>query len=175
MVSILAHELDETVSDPDLNAWNNGLTAENADLCAWTFGPTFTVANGSLANVILGSRSYLIQQAWVNSGGGHCDSQLASGAVPAAPTGILAHATQTTGAPFSITWNASAGAIWYNLCNGTQDNIPVPSCQGLTATSASESLPTGTVARYHVQGCNAAGCGPWSRFTALVGNCNRDC
>ena len=67
MASIIAHELEETVTDPDLNAWYDRRGQENADKCAWTFGSTYTAANGSQANMKLGSRDYLIQQNWVNS------------------------------------------------------------------------------------------------------------
>lgn len=72
MASILAHELEETVSDPDLNAWYDNRGAENADKCAWTFGTTYTAANGGKANMKLGARDFLIQQNWVNSGSGFC-------------------------------------------------------------------------------------------------------
>ncbi len=71
MASIIAHELEETVTDPDLNAWYDSRGAENADKCAWTFGSTYTV-NGALANMRLGNRDYLIQQNWVNASGGYC-------------------------------------------------------------------------------------------------------
>jgi len=72
MASIIAHELEETVTDPDLNAWYDHRGMENADKCAWTFGSTYTVNNGALANMKLGNRNYLIQQNWVNAAGGYC-------------------------------------------------------------------------------------------------------
>jgi hypothetical protein len=72
MASIIAHELEEAVTDPDLNAWYDRRGQENADKCAWTFGTTYTVANGSKANMNLGGRDYLIQRNWVNAGGGYC-------------------------------------------------------------------------------------------------------
>ena len=71
MASIIAHELEETVTDPDLNAWYDTRGAENADKCAWTFGTTYTV-NGAQANMKLGTRDYLIQRNWVNASGGYC-------------------------------------------------------------------------------------------------------
>jgi hypothetical protein len=71
MASIVAHELEEAVTDPDLNAWYDTRGAENADKCAWTFGTTYT-ANGALANVKLGTRDFLIQRNWVNAAGGYC-------------------------------------------------------------------------------------------------------
>ncbi len=72
MVSIIAHELEETATDPDLNAWYDGNGAENADKCAWKFGSEYVTSNGSLANMKLGTRDFLIQQNWVNSGAGFC-------------------------------------------------------------------------------------------------------
>jgi hypothetical protein len=63
MASIIAHELEEAVTDPNLNAWYTSGGAENADICAWTFGTTYA-SGGALANVHLGSRDYLIQQNW---------------------------------------------------------------------------------------------------------------
>jgi hypothetical protein len=73
MASILSHELEEAVTDPQLNAWYDRRGNENADKCAWTFGTEYTVANGSKANMKLGTRDYLIQRNWVNASGGFCD------------------------------------------------------------------------------------------------------
>jgi hypothetical protein len=46
MVSIVAHELEEATTDPDLNAGYDSRGEENADKCAWTFGTTSTAPNG---------------------------------------------------------------------------------------------------------------------------------
>lgn len=70
MASVIAHELDESVTDPNLNAWYDGAGYENADKCAWTFGTVSTAANGGKYNVILGGTDYLIQQNWVNAQNG---------------------------------------------------------------------------------------------------------
>jgi hypothetical protein len=72
MVSVIAHELEESVTDPQLNAWYDSTGAENADKCAWTFGTTYNASNGGLANITLGTRNYLIQRNWVNASGGFC-------------------------------------------------------------------------------------------------------
>ena len=71
MASVVAHELEEATTDPDLNAWFDTRGYENADKCAWTFGTTYT-SNGALANMKLGTRDYLIQRNWVNASGGYC-------------------------------------------------------------------------------------------------------
>jgi hypothetical protein len=66
MASVLAHELEEAVTDPDLNAWYaNSNGQENADKCAWNFGTTSTASNGAPYNQTFGSTKYLIQQNWV--------------------------------------------------------------------------------------------------------------
>ncbi len=72
MVSVIAHELEETATDPDLNAWYDGSGEENADKCAWTFGVIGTASNGSETNMHLGGRDYLIQQNWLNAQNGMC-------------------------------------------------------------------------------------------------------
>ncbi len=76
MASVIAHELIETATDPTGTAWwdsqsgssTNGY--ENADMCAWNFGSVYRTANGSYANYSSGGKNYLLQQEWVNTGGG---------------------------------------------------------------------------------------------------------
>jgi hypothetical protein len=72
MASVIAHELEEATTDPDLSAWYDTKGYENADKCAWTFGTTLKASNGSLYNMTLGSLKFLIQQNWVNANGGKC-------------------------------------------------------------------------------------------------------
>jgi len=72
MASIIAHEFEETTSDPDLNAWYDSRGAENADKCAWTFGTTSTASNGAVYNQTIGGKQMLIQRNWVNASGGLC-------------------------------------------------------------------------------------------------------
>ena len=73
MASIIAHESEEAISDPDLNAWYDRRGYENADKCAWTFGTTSTAPNGALYNFTGSSGTeWLIQRNWVNAGGGYC-------------------------------------------------------------------------------------------------------
>jgi hypothetical protein len=72
MASIISHELEEAVTDPDLNAWYDRRGMENADKCAWTFGTTYSAPNGATANMALGGRDWLIQRNWVNASGGFC-------------------------------------------------------------------------------------------------------
>ncbi|HEX4825936.1 MAG TPA: hypothetical protein VFV19_16670 [Candidatus Polarisedimenticolaceae bacterium] len=71
-INIIAHELEESVTDPDGNAWYDGLGRESADKCIWKFGSTYAAPNGSVANMHLGARDYLIQENWTNALGMGC-------------------------------------------------------------------------------------------------------
>jgi hypothetical protein len=63
MISVIAHELEEANTDPDLNAWYDSSGAENADKCAWTFGGAQqTAPNGAFYNMTLGGKNFLIQR-----------------------------------------------------------------------------------------------------------------
>jgi hypothetical protein len=85
MANVIAHELNEAVTDPQGDAWFHLNTAgENGDLCSFNFGPTFTALNGAQANVVLSGRQYLIQQNWLNANGGGC----AMGFNAQAPAGL---------------------------------------------------------------------------------------
>lgn len=79
MASLLAAELFNSVTDPELNAWYDRLGLEPADKCAWNFGTTYQTANGARANIRLGQRDYLLQQLWIpGKGGGACGMALPS-------------------------------------------------------------------------------------------------
>ena len=71
MASVMSHELEESISDPNLNAWYDSSGNENADKCAWTFGSTYSFG-GAVANMKLGTKDFLIQQNWLNANGGGC-------------------------------------------------------------------------------------------------------
>lgn len=72
MISVIQHELEETATDPQLNAWYDTRGYENSDKCAWNFGTTSTAGNGSKYNVSVGGYNYLVQMNWVNAGSGGC-------------------------------------------------------------------------------------------------------
>ena len=66
-VNLLAHELAETITDENLNAWFTSSGNGMADQCAWSFGTTSTTSNGSFVNEALGSKNFLLQMLWVNA------------------------------------------------------------------------------------------------------------
>jgi len=72
MANLIAHELAEAVTDPNLDAWFDRRGMENADKCAWKFGSTTTLPTGAKYNVSFGTRNWLLQQNWLNAQGGLC-------------------------------------------------------------------------------------------------------
>lgn len=75
MVSVTAHELEEATTDTNAG-WYARSGSENGDDCAWTFGATYAVSNGSYANMKLGTRDFLIQRnVKMQSNGQYCQLQ----------------------------------------------------------------------------------------------------
>jgi hypothetical protein len=70
-VNTLAHEVEETTTDMLGTAWWDNRGYENADKCAWNFGSVFS-SGGSVANITVGAKKFLVQQNWVNAGSGGC-------------------------------------------------------------------------------------------------------
>ena len=71
-VNVLAHEIEEANTDPQLDAWWDSFTGmENADKCAWTWGTTYNNGTG-VANMNLGGKDFLVQQNWINQPTGAC-------------------------------------------------------------------------------------------------------
>jgi phosphate-induced protein 1 len=68
MASVIAHEVEEANTDPNLNAWYDSKGAEDADKCAWTFGQSLSqTSTGAFYNMVLskptgGTRPFLIQR-----------------------------------------------------------------------------------------------------------------
>lgn len=68
MVSVIAHELEEANTDPDVRSgWFDSGGAENGDKCAWTFGanpqgPANAQYNVTLPTRAGGTRNYLVQR-----------------------------------------------------------------------------------------------------------------
>ncbi len=65
-VSILAHEAEETQSDALGSAWFDRSGNENADKCAYKYGPTTLGGNGAKVNQNWGGSSWLVQMNWSN-------------------------------------------------------------------------------------------------------------
>ena len=62
-ISIASHELMETVTDPQLNAWFDLFGFEIGDKCAYTYGTT--AGNGS--DITINGHPYIVQEEFSNS------------------------------------------------------------------------------------------------------------
>ena len=151
MASIIAHELEESVTDPAQSAWYDSSGNEIADKCAWTYGSTYPAAGNSKANMQLGGKDYLIQQNWVNAGGGYCALSASYG-----PDFVLTPNVVSQSAPQgSVTGSYDVSII---RVRGFSSNIAF-SVSGLPAgATASVIPPSSTDASFTVStGTAAAG------------------
>ena len=138
MASVMAHELNETVTDPHGDAWFHINTAgENGDLCNFKYGTatvpldfssTFLALNGAHADVVLNGRQFLIQSNWLNFGGGSCamsfDPQTPTGLtfVPVTPCRVAD--TRNPAGAFGGPFIAAQGTREFDIPNSSC-NIPV--------------------------------------------------
>jgi hypothetical protein len=72
-VSAMAHETEETATDPVslthnpyFVGWYDVFGAENADKCAYRYGPTLAVNESDYWNMTIGGKPFLVQQNWTN-------------------------------------------------------------------------------------------------------------
>ena len=77
MASTMAHETEESISDPDLNAWYDSSGNENGDKCAWKWGPAVGKLGSGAYNMTAAGHKWLIQMNWENTRGGGCAQKLA--------------------------------------------------------------------------------------------------
>jgi hypothetical protein len=76
MASTIAHETEEVINDPDLNAWYDASGNESADKCAWRFGPVTGKPGSGAFNMTVAGHNWLIQMNWENTRGGGCTQTL---------------------------------------------------------------------------------------------------
>jgi hypothetical protein len=140
MASIMAHELNEMVTDPDLNAWFDASGEEVSDKCNFIFGSVFTAPNGAPANVTLGDRRFLIQKNWINLAGGFCTIGMGF-TVTAAQENLVAE--QLSSDSTTLTMHSISGFSG----NITLSISPLPT--GVTATFSTNPATTTSTLTLH--------------------------
>jgi Phosphate-induced protein 1 conserved region len=155
MISVIAHELSETVSDPQGTGWYDSTGAENGDKCAWNFGQTYRAVNGSFANVNMGGKDYLIQQMWLNALGGKCAlSYTATPDFGVSVSGAQSVQAGQTSAAYTVTTspvNGFSGTITWSFVGlpsgiaATPSNAHGNSTTFILATSSSLAAGTYTI------------------------------
>lgn len=192
MASIIAHETDESVTDPQLNAWYDDTTGdENGDKCNFHFANVYTTANTSIADVRLGLRDYLIQEDWVNAGGGFCSMALSQPTSfftvppcrlvdtrnPAGPRGgpaLQASQTRVFALAGTCAVPAAAKALAVNV------TVTSPASSGFLTLFAADQQPQGTsninyaagqtLANNAVLRLSGEGSGSLAAFAGTAGN-----
>jgi hypothetical protein len=135
MASVIAHELEETVTDPTFGGWYDASGNENGDKCAWSFGSTYKASNGSYANMKIGGTDFLIQQNWVNSNGGYCALQF-GGAVLSSVSPTSGAAGTTVPITLTGTGFAAGSTLTISGTGVTASSVTVVSATQITATLA---------------------------------------
>jgi hypothetical protein len=75
MINTIAHEIAETVTDPDINAWGAGASLDEVgDKCNFNFSEQHNAPNGVPATAQVGDNYYFIQKLWTPTNGGGCYS-----------------------------------------------------------------------------------------------------
>lgn len=136
MANSLAHEINETVTDPDGTGWyHTNFSGEVGDLCNFVFGTTFTALNGAKANMVLGGRQLLIQGNWLNAGGGSC----ATGYNPQTPAGLSFAPVTPCRVADTRTPNGPFGGPFLSGQTSRGFTIPSSTC-GIPATAQAYSI-----------------------------------
>jgi len=105
MLSVITHELEEAITDPDGTGWwDNATGMENSDKCAWTWGTrTTSVTNSSLgtANILSATNNSALNTTTVTAITNNSASSTASATI------VSSNAT-TTRAGTTITFTTAA-------------------------------------------------------------------
>jgi hypothetical protein len=69
VISVMSHEMSESITDPRLNAWIDAVGNENGDDCAYTYGDTasFGGTPGAYYNQTINGHHYFIQEELSNA------------------------------------------------------------------------------------------------------------
>jgi PKD domain len=112
-ISTISHEHNETVTDPQDDAWIDPAGNEDGDLCFTNFGPDLGNSGSSTAwNEVIDGGHYYLQEEWSNEAGGcepRDESDPVSFAAPARanarkPVRFAGHASDPDGSIVAYTW-----------------------------------------------------------------------
>jgi hypothetical protein len=138
----LSHEHNESITDPELNAWFDASGAENGDKCR-TFNetteygtPLGTAPDGSRYNQLINSAEYWYQQEWSNEGL-KCLQRLAP-SVPTVTKVVPKSGTAAGGTTVTITGTGFTGTTAVRF-GGTTAAYKIESSVSITATAPAHS------------------------------------
>jgi hypothetical protein len=114
-ISTLSHEHNETITDPDGDAWIDGRGNEEADICLTNFGRSLSTAGGALSsawNESINGGHFFLQEEWSNADN-ECEARAKpdllsfdSAALPGAGRAMsfTAHGTDPQGRLVAFQW-----------------------------------------------------------------------
>jgi len=66
-LNVTSHEQNETITDPDGNAWFDRAGYENGDKCAWYFGNQLSSTSSGSYNQLINTHPYELQEEYSNA------------------------------------------------------------------------------------------------------------
>ncbi|WP_158883471.1 hypothetical protein [Rhodanobacter sp. L36] len=153
-------------------SWSASATASSYTLQhrlgtgAWTSAYSGAATSASVSETTSGSYTYQVEAC--NAGGCSAFKLSSAVAVTRPPTSapvLTIPATSSTGS-YSVSWGAVASSATYTLQEAVNGGAWA-TIQGTGATSDAISGKGSGTYGYHVQGCNVAGCGPWSTTASI--------
>jgi PKD repeat protein len=152
-ISTLSHEHNETITDPNLDAWYDSSGEEIGDKCEESYGPILGGSSGAGYDQAVATGHYYVQEEWSNTISG-CAARVDPGA---APTATLSASPTSTTPGRAVTFDAtgSSGAVGYTISfgDGSSGSGPVEThsygapgvyTAKLTATGAGGATATAT-------------------------------
>lgn len=130
-ISVVSHEHNEAITDPNGNAWYDSSGNEIGDKCAWNFGSSLGSTSTGLYNQVINGDRYYMQQEWSNASSSCVQSYTPPGSPPTV-TG-LSPAAGTAGTPVIITGTNLTGATNVSF-NGAAASFTVSSPTSISAT-----------------------------------------
>jgi len=115
-ISTLSHEHNETITDPNLDAWYDSSGEEIGDKCEQNYGPILGGSSGAGYDQAIASGHYYIQEEWSNA----TSSCAARVDAVAPPTASLSASPTSTTPGHAVTFDAtgSSGAVSYSISFG---------------------------------------------------------
>ena len=149
VINVISHEHNETISDPNGNAWFDAAGFEDGDKCAWDFGTPLGGSAGSEFNEVINGNHYFLQREYDNST--HSCLQRPAASSPATVTSVTPSALGQGAKNAQLTLKGS------NFVSGATVSV---SGSGVSVTSVAFTGTTKITA--HVNVASGATIGPRS-------------
>jgi hypothetical protein len=112
-LSTISHEHNEAVTDPLGNAWVDGQSNENGDLCIRSFGHLLGGSGPGAYNQVIGGGHYFLQEEWSNQNGGCRQRPDPDSASFSLPRSVRARVTLKLAAHAHVAHSSVAAYNWF--------------------------------------------------------------